>query len=78
MEAIKKIISVRNHQINIELPKDFIAEQVEVIILPFKENVEIKKQKNSERFSGAISKQTATKLHKHLNDIREEWQNDIS
>ncbi|WP_296144912.1 hypothetical protein [uncultured Flavobacterium sp.] len=34
MEAIRKIVTVKNHQINITLPDDFYADEVEVIILP--------------------------------------------
>jgi hypothetical protein len=38
MEAIRQIISVKNHTINIVLPDDFIADEVEVIILPIQNN----------------------------------------
>ncbi|AWK02700.1 hypothetical protein HYN56_00050 [Flavobacterium crocinum] len=34
MEAIRQIISVKNHSVTIKLPEDFLADQVEVIILP--------------------------------------------
>ncbi|OWP77098.1 hypothetical protein [Flavobacterium oreochromis] len=34
MEAIKQTVKVINHQINITLPDDFNADEVEVIILP--------------------------------------------
>ena len=34
MEAIRQFITVKNRQINITLPDDFNAEEVEVIILP--------------------------------------------
>ncbi|PBJ14621.1 hypothetical protein [Flavobacterium sp. ACN6] len=34
MEAIRQIISVKNHSVTILLPDDFTAEKVEVIILP--------------------------------------------
>ena len=34
MEAIRQFITVKNRQINITLPDDFNAEDVEVIILP--------------------------------------------
>lgn len=34
MEAIRQIVKVKNHTINIILPDDFNAEEVEVIILP--------------------------------------------
>ncbi|MFK7059414.1 hypothetical protein V3Q90_04660 [Flavobacterium oreochromis] len=37
MEAIKQTVKVINHQINITLPDDFNADEVEVIILA-KEN----------------------------------------
>jgi hypothetical protein len=32
MEAIRQFVKVKNHQVNITLPVDFIAEEVEVII----------------------------------------------
>lgn len=41
MEAIRKIVTVKNHQINITLPSDFNAEEVEVIILPKQNDFEI-------------------------------------
>lgn len=34
MNAIRQTVEVKNHTINIELPKDFDAELVDVIILP--------------------------------------------
>jgi hypothetical protein len=34
MEAIRQFVKVKNHQVNITLPADFIADEVEVIILP--------------------------------------------
>lgn len=37
MEAIRQFVKVKDHQINITLPDDFIADEVEVIILT-KEN----------------------------------------
>jgi hypothetical protein len=34
MEAIRKIVKVKNHSITISLPDDFDAKEVEVIIFP--------------------------------------------
>ena len=31
MEAIRQIVTVKNHQINITLPLDFITDEVEMI-----------------------------------------------
>ena len=41
MEAIRQIVKVKNHKICITLPDDFNADEVEVIILPKSNNVEI-------------------------------------
>ena len=38
MEAIRQFVKVKNHQINITLPEDFTADEVEVIILAKNEN----------------------------------------
>lgn len=41
MEAIRQFVTVKNHQINITLPDDFNAEEVEVIILPKQNDFQI-------------------------------------
>lgn len=46
-------------------------------VLPFEEPTAPPVLKNSERFSGAISKETAEKLHKHLREVRKEWERNI-
>jgi hypothetical protein len=33
MEAIRQFLKVKNHKVNITLPEDFIADEVEVIII---------------------------------------------
>ena len=77
MEAFRQIVDIKNHKLNILLPKDFSAEKVEVIILSVEEPKISSKLKNSERFASGISKDTAEKLHKHLNEVRNEWDRDI-
>ena len=77
MQALRQIVNVKNHSLNIVLPDDFAADKVEVIIIPFEEPKMQPKISNSERFAGAISKETAEKLHKHLNEVRNEWERDI-
>jgi hypothetical protein len=41
MEAIRQIVTVKNHKITIIWPADFTAEEVEVIILPKSNGYEI-------------------------------------
>jgi len=38
MEAIRQFAKVTNHQVNITLPKDFIADEVEIIIIAKNDN----------------------------------------
>jgi hypothetical protein len=73
MEAIRQIVQVKNNLLEIRLPDSFKANKVEVIVLSIEETKTQSKLKNSERFSGAISLETAEKLHKHLNEVRNEW-----
>jgi len=77
MQVLRQIVDVKNHSLSIVLPNDFAADRVEVIVLAIDESKILSKRKNSERFSGAISKETAEKLHKHLNEVRNEWERDI-
>jgi hypothetical protein len=77
MQALRQIVNVKDNSISIVLPNGFNADKVEVIVLLIEEPKEQAKIKKSEKFSGAISKETAEKIHKHLNEIRQEWERDI-
>ena len=41
MNAIRQIVEVKDHKINIELPENFNADKVEVIIFPVDEEEEL-------------------------------------
>lgn len=34
MNAVRQVLKVENHQVTVQLPADFAAEEVEVIVLP--------------------------------------------
>ena len=77
MQAFREIVTVKDNLLRVVLPASFKTDKVEVIVIPVEESKESHVLKNSERFSGAISKETAGKIHKHLNEIRNEWESDI-
>ena len=77
MQVLRQIVNVKNNLLQVVLPIDFKANKVEIIVLPIEEQSKPSTLKNSERFSGAISRETAEKLHKHLNEVRSEWERDI-
>jgi len=77
MQALRQIVNITDNSFHFVLPIDFKADKVEIIVLPVEEQIKPSKLKNSERFLGAISKETAQKLHNHLNEVRNEWERDI-
>jgi hypothetical protein len=74
MQALRQIVSVKDNLLHVVLPTDFKADKVEIIVFPIEEQIIPNKPKNSERFYRAISKETAEKLHNHLNEVRNEWE----
>ena len=76
MQAIRQIVKITDNSFHFVLPIDFKADKVEIIVLPVEEPIKPGKMKNSERFFGAISQETAQKLHDHLNEVRSEWERD--
>ena len=77
MQALRQIVNITDNSVHVVLPIDFKADKVEIIVLPIEEQTKPSKMKNSEKFFGAISKETAQKLHNHLNEVRSEWERDI-
>ena len=77
MQAFRDVVTVKDNLLRVVLPASFKTEKVEVIVLPIVECKEPQELRNSERFSGAISEKTAGKIHKHINEIRNEWERDI-
>ncbi len=77
MQVIRQIAEVKNGNLQMKLPKDFSDGKVEVIVLPIEQTIKKKYKKNSEIFSGAITKETAEKIHKHLDSTKSEWDRDI-
>jgi len=77
MQGIRQIVNVKDNLLQVVLPIDFKADKVEIIVLPIEKQNKPSKLKNSERFSGAISKETAEKLYNHLNEVHDEWERNI-
>lgn len=77
MQVIRRIVEVKKGTLTMKLPKDFGDGNVEVIVMPIQQTIKKTNKKNSEMFSGAISKKTAEKMHKHLDSTKAEWDRDI-
>ena len=77
MQALRQIVNITDNSFHFVLPIDFKADKVEIIVLPVEEPMQPSKMKNSERFFGAISQETAKKLHNHLSEVRSEWERNI-
>lgn len=76
MQALRQIIDVKNHSLNINLPNDFNADKVEVIILPLDEK---KQKKGAANLRGKLNL-SDTQYHDFQEDVknsREGWGKNI-
>ena len=73
MQAIRQILDVNNNILSINLPDNFKANKVEVIILPITDKLKKIKKNLSLKFRASISKQTPEKIEFQLKELRNEW-----
>lgn len=81
MEAIRKIVTVKNNELKIQLPPDFNGKEVEVTILSFQEDRSTVNEAkyNYKKFYGSVKLNISREqIDKELNELRNEWDRDIS
>lgn len=81
MEAIRKIVTVKDNQLNITLPEDYNGKRVELIILPAEDNVNMVEEKKVDykKYYGSLKLGiTMDDIDKELKTLRDEWERDIS
>lgn len=76
MQVFRKILNVKNHLLKIQLPNDFKADKVEVIVLPLEEKA---KNKGVARLRGKLNLSNAqyNDFQENVKTSREEWEKDI-
>jgi hypothetical protein len=77
MQAIRQILDVKSHSLNIHLPNDFNAEKVEVIILPLEEEKEKKKGVANLRGKLNLSDAQYNDFQEDVKNSREGWEKNI-
>lgn len=82
MEAIRKIMTVRDNTLKITLPDNYNDKRVELIILPADENEPAKVEEprvDYEKLYGSLkSGLTTEEIDRQLDALRNEWNRDIS
>ena len=73
MKALRQFLKVKNHSINIHLPDDFNAKEVEVIILPLEEQVTKDGTAGKLRGKLNLSDQKYNDFQEDVRKSREEW-----
>ena len=76
MQALRKIVKVKNHSCNIILPGDFKADKVEVIILPLEDKTKKKGVANL-RGKLKLSDTQYTDFQEDVKNSREGWEKNI-
>jgi len=76
MQAVRQIVDVKNQVLNINLPEDFKASKVEVIVLPLDEKA---KAKGVARLRGKLnlSQQQYDDFQDDIKNSRQGWEKNI-
>jgi hypothetical protein len=76
MQALRQILDVKSHSLNISLPNDFNADKVEVIILPLEEK---EKKKGVANLRGKLNLSEAqyNDFQEDVKNSREGWEKNI-
>lgn len=72
MNAIRQIVEVKDHKINIELPENFPADKVEIIIFPVEEEELFVSDKEKELMRERVKNTDPTKFI-NWREIREKY-----
>lgn len=72
MNAIRKIVEVKDRKINIELPENFTADKVEIIIFPVDEEEFFISEEEKELMRERVKNTDPTKF-KNWREIREKY-----
>jgi hypothetical protein len=80
MEAIRKIMTVRDNTIKITLPDTYNDKEIELIILPVNDPMQVQEPVvNYEKLYGSLkSGLTVEEIDRQLKALRNEWNRDIS
>lgn len=82
MEAIRKIVTVKDNTLKVMLPDHFNGKQVELIILstdePAAASVEEPKFDYQSLYGSVKFNKSVEQIDKELKELRDEWERDIS
>lgn len=73
MNAIRQIVEVKNHKINIQLPENFDAEFVEVIIFPKDDDMDFEISEEEKNLMRERVKNSNPEKFKSWREIRENY-----
>lgn len=78
---VRTILIPDKAQIKLDIPKEYIGKEIEVTYIPLEELNDISKPLNKKKkmtdFWAVLSDDTASKLHRHVCESKEEWERDI-
>ncbi|MEC5157594.1 hypothetical protein [Chryseobacterium sp. MP_3.2] len=72
MNVIRQIVEVKNHKINIELPENFNADKVEIIIFPINQDEFFISEEEKELMRERVKNTNPTEFKK-WREIREKY-----
>lgn len=75
---IRTLIIPQNQIIKLEVPKKYIGKRIEILLYSIDELNEVEQKKTdtklSSKYRGKLSSEDATKLRKHVEQSRNDWE----
>jgi hypothetical protein len=73
MQAIRQIVDVKDHSLHISLPNDFMADRVEIIVIPIEEQPLKRNTVSKLRGKLKLTNEQYNDFQQYINSSREEW-----
>ncbi len=75
---VRTVITPNKESLELNIPKEYIGRQIEVLIYPVDQLIEQDENKaaNMQQFKGSISKELAEKINEEIDKSRKEWSSD--
>jgi len=73
MNALRKVLTVKNNEVHFKLPPEYNNTDIEVVIFQLPEQSGLGKVPEGINFSGILKYKPEENIEDLLNDIRSEW-----
>jgi hypothetical protein len=77
---VRTLLTPQQQNISIQVPKDYLGRQIEVLLYPIDELIEEEKEQtpnNAAKYKGIFTKEEGKKFNEYIKQARDEWDRDF-